>query len=184
MVESGKVTLPGADALISLFIMLGLRKRNPHQVFQLLLHLNSEFKQPEVIEEAANRLFVGDGAAGKKLKSEIESIDTSSIQDFEGGAQLGELINQMKENLLENWMFHSAAAVTEVKLEKRTSEDLMAEYTKFFEWKNSGKNGKEISSSPDACLVQIPNSDPAKSIVVSSGPSKYNAQDFWSNIWD
>ena len=90
----------------------------------------------------------------------------------------------MKENLLENWKFRSAAAVTEVKLEKRTSKELMVEYSKYFEWKNSGKNDKEISSSPDACLVQIPQSDPAKSIVVSSGPSKYNAEVFWTNIWD
>ena len=91
----------------------------------------------------------------------------------------------MKEHLLENWMFHSAnTAVPEVKLEKRTSEELMAEYKKFFEWKNSGKNGKEISNDPDACLVQIPQSTPAKCIVVSSGPTKYDAEGFWKNVWD
>ena len=44
------------------------------------MHLNTEFKKSEIIEEAANRLFKGDGAAGKKIQSEIESIDTSKIE--------------------------------------------------------------------------------------------------------
>ena len=82
MVESqgSAQTSTGADELISLFIMLGMRKNNPHEVFQLLMHLNSEFKKSEIIEEAANKLFKGDGAAGKKIQSEIESIDTSKIE--------------------------------------------------------------------------------------------------------
>ena len=82
MVESQKDAKHlDADALVSLFIMLGMRKNNPHQVFVLLDALNDYFKQPQYIEAAASKLFKGDGAAGNKIKEEIESIDTSGMAD-------------------------------------------------------------------------------------------------------
>ena len=151
--------------------MLGMRKNNPHQVFVLLDALNDYFKQPQFIEEAASKLFKGDGAAGNKIKEEIESIDTSGMAD----KALAKLIDSMKEVLIQNYMFNSASN-QEIKLEKRESIDLMQEYKKNFEWKNTGDNKAEISYDPDACLIKIPVDGVDKAIVVSSGPDSYDAE--------
>ena len=113
--------------------LLGMRKNNPYQVLVLLDALNDYHKEPEYIEEAANKLFEGDGQAGIKLKSEIENIDTSGITD----TALALLIDQMKDILIQNWMFHSTSNQG-IKLEKRESIDLVQEFKKNFEWKNSG----------------------------------------------
>ena len=142
------------------------------------MHLNDQFKQPEIVEEAANKLFKGDGAAGKKIQSEIESIDTSKVNPA-----LGELIDHMKQLLLENWQLQNIAS-GQIQLVRRTSTDLMAEYKKNFEWKNIGDNSAEISEDPDACLIKVPGSGQQKQIVVSEGPDSYNAEAFWKNVWD